>query len=206
MKHIVSTLVEKITDYSTKLNPYIAKYEAKNVFDLSKKAVGTEDASIVTDLIARRDELVSLCNVIQSKYTVGGFEETKFTTSVLNDSTNEDKMRRMVYSTSDVVLDGVKRYSQVTFDGINSMSISTVLDTAMGCLMANELELALAGILYVLYQDKVELTNIPELKRKAEAEVETLTTSIESGTIDTLEITETQNDENNSQPTVQPAT
>ncbi len=45
------------------------------------------------------------------------------------------------------------------------MSMVQVLDTAIGCIAANELELAMLGICYVLYQDKFELTNAHELER-----------------------------------------
>jgi hypothetical protein len=101
----------------------------------------------------------------------------------------KDKFRRVLYKCADLILDKGKdeRYEKLTYTRFDGMSTTQILDTAMGCIAANELELALLGISYVLYQDKCELTNKHEIER-----INKLTAQSEVGTIQSPETSENE--------------
>lgn len=179
MKDIQRQIAEKIQEYSSQITATPAEL-------IHSALVPKSPEEEQKELIARRSELVQLSNSVMQNYHVGPVDGCGWQGSV-NMDTPENKFRRVIYACAGRILDKNREdnFKHLTYDKFDKMSMVQILDTAMGCIAANELELAMLGICYVMYQDKFELTNAHELER-----VERLTAPEEEVIIDPLTNTE----------------
>jgi hypothetical protein len=173
MKDIQRQIAEKIQEYSSQITATPAELIHSALIPKSPEEEQKE-------LIARRSELVQLSNSVMQNYHVGPVDGCGWQGSVNMDAP-EGKFRRVIYACAGRILDKNREetYKHLTYDKFDKMSMVQILDTAMGCIAANELELAMLGICYVMYQDKFELTNAHELER-----IERLTAPEEAAIID----------------------
>lgn len=77
-----------------------------------------------------------------------------------------DNTREGVFAMTGRVLDVVADTPHVSWKKLDSVPTQQTLDTAIGCIMANELELAIFGLMYVLFQRRFEPTNQADKKLK----------------------------------------
>lgn len=173
MKDIQRQIAEKIQEYSSK----ITATPAEMIQSALKPKTPEEEQK---ELVARRSELIQLSNSVMQDYHVGPVDGCGWEGSVGLDAP-ENKFRRVIYACAGRILDKNREetYKHLTYDKFDKMSMVQILDAAMGCIAANELELAMLGICYVMYQDKFELTNAHELER-----IQRLTAPEESVIID----------------------
>lgn len=173
MKDIQRQIAEKIQEYSSQITATPAEL-------IHSALVPKSPEEEQKELIARRSELIQLSNSVMQNYHVGPVDGCGWQGSV-NMDTPENKFRRVIYACAGRILDKNREetYKHLTYDKFDKMSMVQILDTAMGCIAANELELAMLGICYVMYQDKFELTNAHELER-----IERLTAPEEAAIID----------------------
>ena len=63
---------------------------------------------------------------------------------------------------------------QVRWETLDQQPPVYILETAINCVMANELEHAMIGLMYVLYNDRIEKTNKAEKRYDLEANLQRL--------------------------------
>jgi hypothetical protein len=153
MKHIIEFCVSEISKCEAELKPYFDKYEVDNSLKLSHcRSLLAEDIIKCTSIVQHKDSYVQLVNRVLEKYQPG----------MLPSDEDLDRKRRALFSVVETVLTKVSKDGVVKWDTMDSIPTSNHLEQVAQCIMANELELALFGISYILYQKHHEKTNLAD--------------------------------------------
>lgn len=155
MIELIRFCKEQIANCDTLLEPFFQKYDCKNSFHLSHlKTVSDADRREILQHVYRKDAFVQLLNRTLAMYDSPIQEGDK----------DLDIKRRCVFSTAGLVLNKVSDPNFAQWQTVDGIPTRVHLEQVIQCIAADELESAAFGILYALYQKRIEKTNRADRK------------------------------------------
>ena len=158
MKELLDFCVTEIDLSESILQPYYAKYEVKNSFELmnlvNSKPIATEDSAEIFYQLGRKHSYVSLINTHLMGYEPG----------VMGTDTDVDAKRRFIFNSASVIMDRASGNNIATWERLNKVPSTTHLEHVTQCILASELEFAAMGLMYLIYQKHFEKTNRADKK------------------------------------------
>jgi hypothetical protein len=155
MKQLLAFIANQAQEHRKVLDDLVAKYEAKNNFDLLRKSdIDPIDREMMLQHAYGLDSLTKVANFYNRVYSGGVFV----------DDTDVDCKRRAIYDVAEIVLDRVSKEGSPEWDRMNGVPTEQILHHVPGLLMSGELEVAHLGITYALYQKHVQQTNRADKK------------------------------------------
>ena len=137
------------------IDPILEKYEAKStLYLLNSPKVSDDDFTTVSKLVQRRDAFAIIANKISYDYVAG----------IREDESDLDTKRRMIFASAEIVLTEVSQPDVVTIDKMNGVPTAEIVHQSIGCIMEGNLEMAILGLSYALYQEHFEKTNRSDKK------------------------------------------
>lgn len=155
MNDLVEFCEEHMVECSNVINPLLEKYGCKStMYLLNSKEVSDADFVEVTKALYRRDAFATIANKINFEYVAG----------IREDEDDLAIKRRMVYAGAEITLNEVSQPDVVTIDRMDGMPTSHIVNQSIGCIMAGNLEMAILGLSYALYQEHFDKTNRSDQK------------------------------------------
>jgi hypothetical protein len=155
MKDIINFADEMIKKINGPLDELLIKHGCTSVMKLLQKTdIPEEDIRTAIKLVHSRDSYITMANYLNRQYSEGVFK---------GDSDAELK-RRCLYSVTGHVLDRVTKPNTPQFSNMDGIPTSSIVDGAIQCIIAGELELAVLGLSYAIYQKQFQKTNRADKK------------------------------------------
>lgn len=150
MKDVIEFCESEINKCNTVLNPLLEKQGFKNVMAFLPIAeVLDKDVHATIKNIHHRDALIKVVNVLNTQYVQG----------IHQGDPDADSKKRAIYAVGSKVLERVTQEGAAPWERMDGVTTESIQEHLQGCIMANELELAMLGIVYLLYQKHFQKTN-----------------------------------------------
>jgi hypothetical protein len=150
MKDIIEFCKSKIDQTTGPINELLKKHGCRSTMELMRMSeIPEEDVRTAIKLIHVRDSYLTIVNTLGSAYTEG----------IYPDDPDSEAKRRALYSVSGHVLEHILKPGAPTWEKMDSIPADRVTEMSIQCIMAGELEYALLGLVYTIYQRKFQQTN-----------------------------------------------
>ena len=146
MKDIVNKCEEEIVKCNAVILPLLKKYGCKSTLGLlHNKTLTQEDLLSSLKFVHRRNAFSEIVNLLHYDLAPEFTEEDE----------DEDKKKKAFFN----VFNEVLQKPSPAWDKLDAITTDRVRDNLTACIMTKDLEFAVLGIVYLLYQDYFGKTN-----------------------------------------------